>query len=176
MFSVSSIQISKRFLLILPLILLIQFIAFLPAIDAMAAELKVLSGEQMIGKIKQDKDKSKVIFMFASWCGFCKQAMAQLVDVSKGDLKDSVGVFYISLDHDYDALVKFTQNLDQNITIYHMTKVEDITDFFNTFSVNYTNSVPHITIIDSGNKTIADGKGSIAAVEKKIRNYLGQAS
>ena len=57
-----------------------------------------------------------------------------------------------------------------------MTKVEDITDFFNTFSVNYTNSVPHITIIDSGNKTIADGKGSIAAVEKKIRNYLGQAS
>lgn len=150
------------------------FILF--ACNASAADLKILSGQQMIKAINQDKNPSKVIFMFASWCGYCKQALPQLVSLTQGDLKGKLQVFYISLDHNYDAIAKFSQALDQNITIYHMTKVEDIMDFFNTFSIKYNNSVPHITILDNQGNTLADGRGSIASVEKKVRKYLGQVS
>ncbi len=137
-----------------------------------AAELKVLSGEQMIKVVESSKLKSKGIFMFASWCGYCKQSMPEFIQMPNKDLKDKFQVFYISLDNNYDSLVKFSQNLEDNIVIYHMPKLEDITAFFNKFHIKYNNNVPHVTVLDQQNKIIFDGRGSPSSIEGKVLKYL----
>lgn len=109
------------------------------------------------------RDEKKILIFFTSWCPHCKNAVMQLAR----DFPQDDRIFFISLDKDFKKLSASKDHYPDDMKIYFLTSPDDIRGIFTTFKIKYSNSVPHISILDSNNEILKDN----ATIRQAIR-YL----
>jgi len=121
--------------------------------------------------------KPVLIFVFASWCPYCKKLFPELLAL-QAEEKDTFRLELVSIDRKPGKLEAYlaTQKLPDGIKIYRYGTEEGLNSllaFMKTHALHYDGGIPYMTIfLDS--KPVAELVGSIP--KENLRAILKQAS
>lgn len=130
--------------------------------QAYAAEIQIVTSQELVDKLKNNDETKKILLFFTSWCPYCKSAIQNVLD-SNAQSK----VTLISLDKDYSQISKFAQMLPTSMKIYCLRNSHEIISFFNSFGIKYGGSIPYIAILDEDNKLLKDDVST-----RQLHKYL----
>ncbi len=118
------------------------------------------------GEVKKDA-KVYIYLQSASWCGYCRQEMPELVEQYKTMKKAGVELVLVSHDNDKREAGAFLKEYKAKFPSFMPTKklYEKIP------GLKESSTLPHATIVDSSGKVLQDGHGSIALDwQKYVKN------
>ena len=118
-----------------------------------AAQLHPVDANGFTSALNRIENETKIVFFFTSWCPHCKNTINEILSNKKEIYQK---VLFISLDKDYNKILKMTQYINNDINIYYMSNVEEIVSVFQRFNIKYSNSIPHISLLDENNNLIKD--------------------
>ena len=144
-----------KFLSLFIILLLLQ-------INSHAAKIELTTADDLTAILKQKDDDKKILLFFTSWCSYCKSAVQQIIDNKSQDK-----ITFISLDKHYEQIQSFSSLMPENISIYYLMNQGEIISFFNMHNIQYTGSIPYISILDSDNKLIADNLST-----RQLQRYI----
>ena len=142
--------------------IVLAFLFLYTANESFAAEIQIVTSQDLVQKLKSNDETKKVLLFFTSWCPYCKSAIQTVLD-SNAQSK----VTLISLDKDYAQISNFAQMLPTNMKIYCLKNSHEIISFFNNFGIKYGGSIPYIAIIDEDNKLLKDDVST-----RQLNKYL----
>ncbi len=154
------------------LIALVMLLNSINPLIANAATLKNVTPQEFVDLVYKNQNKYEVIFMFTSWCLFCKRYLPEMVKLQDDNI-DKLSVTFLSLDQKLDNLSAFTEKLSNfPIDIYNLSTMDNIITVFNSLGVEYGGKVPHITLLDHNRGILLDGHYTIQTVKSKINELL----
>ena len=117
---------------------------------ATAGELMHVNPEELAGNVKKTPG-DKVLFLFASWCGPCKETIQTIT---------AKNVIFVSIDKDTKAIKEFVRQMKYNV--YHLKPTDEnllaLTDVLNIkFAKRDEDGVvswgiPYFAFLDKNNK------------------------
>lgn len=116
-----------------------------------AAELKVVTSDDLTRILKQRDDSKKILLFFTSWCSHCKGVIEQII-YQKNENK----IVFISLDKEFNKIQLMAQQMPENMIVYYLKNTDEVLAFFAKFGIKYKNSIPYITILDEDSDLLID--------------------
>lgn len=143
---------------------------------AYSAEFKEITPSEFIQKATKKGDV-KLVFLFTSWCSVCKTSFNDLISLSDRYKDKNVSIIAVSLDEKEDKLAKFLSSQKVNNFDVHIMKYSYLSEIQNAFSsvgVNYTGSIPHITLITQDGEVVADGNYKLSSFDNGLDYILNR--
>ena len=137
-------------------------ILLLLQINSHAAKIELTTADNLTAILKRKDDDKKVLLFFTSWCSYCKSAVQQIID-NKTEHK----ITFISLDKHYEQIKGFSSSMPENISIYYFMNQNEIVEFFNMHNIQYTGSIPYISILDGDNRLLQDNLST-----RQLQRYI----
>ena len=134
-------------------------------------ELESTTSEKMNKLINDEREKSKLLYFFTTWCYECNESLDQ---ISKMQLDNKLSKKYhfinISLDDNFKKLENYSKNNEKNkFKIYYFKRQEEIGKFFINTKINYDNAVPYYCILDRNNDVIIERYFELGDIEKYLK-------
>ncbi len=142
--------------------LILIFLGLYLVNESAAAEIQILTSQELIAKLKKNDEEKKILLFFTSWCPYCKSVIHSVLD-NKAQSK----VTLISLDKDYTQIFNFAKMIPDNIKIYCLRNSTEIVSFLNNFGIKYGGSIPYISILDEDNNLFKDDVST-----RQLQKYL----
>ena len=99
------------------------------------------------------KNRITVIDFWASWCGPCRQEMPFMIDLYKQYKDKGLGIVGISLDHEKDAWLNATKQLQ-----IEWPQMSDLKGWDNAAAQQFNiTSIPHTIVVDQQGKILRRG-------------------
>jgi len=122
-----------------------------------------------INKEIESKKEVRLLFFFASWCGVCKSSFNEAIRLQNKYKDKNLNVYLISLDDNSFRLNEFLSRYDDlDMNVYRISKDDNLSNIFERFRINYTGSIPHVTLLNKNGSKIADGPYDIAAFDSGL--------
>ncbi len=134
---------------LLAIFAVILFLGFgaLPSAGADVQSYKSLSADQISRVIDSVKGKRTAIFVYASWCPYCRGVMPKIIDIAE---QHEGQVLAISLDKDPDTLMRYLQKTHGVVPFVPI--VWDHSDIFAKplarFGIKPGNGIPFTALLD----------------------------
>jgi thiol-disulfide isomerase/thioredoxin len=144
-----------------------------PAPDAPPREKVVAVSEQIItirasevaSLLRNDSGKSSLVFVYASWCAYCKQMMPDLVDLVRGNQLSQVNLLFLSVDNRKLQLATYIAQYGYEDTFTpYMVKgsaVNSLADVLKSVGGSYNGAIPYIASISSNGRLLGEDFGLI---------------
>ncbi len=121
---------------------------------SMPAAYSPLNWDQLEAQAALSHEKPTLIFVFTSWCPFCKKMMPVMTDFAKTE-KDRVNVLAISIDENPEALMRFAKGLNPKppFPIYlHSSGNERamVQAFLYKHQLNFSGGIPYMAYLSEG--------------------------
>lgn len=105
------------------------------------------------------RDKKTLLFVYASWCRYCRQVMPQMMDLSEDGSLDKVRLLWISIDKDRTALARYLASYHRPLrfTPYQLAggKTETLTDALMPLDSSYNGGIPYMALFDTEGRLVA---------------------
>lgn len=154
----------------------IIIIIFSFSASANAVELHSITSSEL-NVIANDNTELKLFFFFTSWCGVCKENLADLF-VLRQQYKNNpkVRIIAISIDDNPYLINTFVKKLPKTINdkVFHFNSADSysVLKMFQELKVRYTGSIPYVILFDKSGKVLADGNFKISGFSVGIDKLL----
>ncbi len=132
-------------------------------------QIVVISASQIVKNIETTDNKPTLMVMYASWCGYCRKLLPNIVALKNEGKIDGVNLLLLSVDKD---VMKFStyflqRNYDKVFTPYVIEAEEEraLKNIIIGKGGFYSKSIPYSVIFDSKGNLIEEIHG---AISKKI--------
>jgi hypothetical protein len=134
-------------------------------------ELESTTSEKMNKLINDEREKSKLLYFFTTWCYECNESLDQISKMQRDHkLSKKYNFINISLDDNFKKLEKYSKNNEENKSkIYYFKQQKEIGKFFVSTKINYDNAVPYYCILDHNNSVIMEGYFELGDIEKYLK-------
>lgn len=134
-----------------------------PEVRLIAEEKIVeLNGENIGRMIESRKGKPQLIFVYASWCPYCKRQFST-INRLHSTYQDTVAIDYISVDDDKYALADFLQRYyaDLPFTPYHsaLDNREAFIAALQQRGMKISGAIPYMAVLDNEGKLVREFEG-----------------
>jgi hypothetical protein len=121
--------------------------------------------------INDEREKSKLLYFFTTWCYECNESLDQISKMQRDHkLSKKYNFINISLDDNFKKLEKYSKNNEENKSkIYYFKQQKEIGKFFVSTKINYDNAVPYYCILDHNNSVIMEGYFELGDIEKYLK-------
>ena len=111
------------------------------------ATYSMISASQIASILDEAKGQRTLVFLYTSWCPYCRKALPEIADIAR----DYPGrVVAVSLDKDADTLLRYVQKNYSDIP--YTPYVWDRSDIFakplQRFGIKPGNGIPFIALLD----------------------------
>lgn len=150
------------------------FLAFLhvisPLIDpnrdqitAATNALVPLSSSELSLRLSNDEGRPALLFIYASWCGYCKQVMPEILQLMRDKKLDGVNTVFLSLDDRRRSLGQyiFTHAYGGLYTPYIYQKGQSLVGLLGSRGSSFTGAIPYIAVFDAAGNLKAEDDGVI---------------
>jgi thiol-disulfide isomerase/thioredoxin len=116
--------------------------------------------------------KPTLLFVYASWCPYCKQQFDVLEQMTSPEL----AITYASLDEDAHALSAYliARYPDMPFTPYLVRNRYSFDAALDAYGFNADGGIPHLMVFDANGKPVQEFKGLTS--EQKLRAALAKAA
>lgn len=162
---------SKRMSRFVSYIIIFVSVASLFANVSNGFELESTTSEKMNKLINDEREKSKLLYFFTTWCYECNESLDQISKMQRDHkLSKKYNFINISLDDNFKKLEKYSKNNEENKSkIYYFKQQKEIGKFFVSTKINYDNAVPYYCILDHNNSVIMEGYFELGDIEKYLK-------
>lgn len=143
-------------------------IGYSDAVRDYREELVAFNGELLGTLVRESASRPTLLFIYASWCPYCKQEIEALKAIRKRFGTDELQLLYVSVDQNPYALSQFMldRQPEERYTPYHVQR-EDIGAFIeslkNHYGINFDGSVPHLAIFSADGRLQHESLGLVSA-------------
>ena len=140
--------------------------------QASTVAVKPLGLSELKGKLK-GASKPSIVFLYASWCGYCVQQHQIMQDFLNGESGD-VNLYAISVDRDEEKLKAFLSNKPQPLyfTPYHLPPIDykGYQLFFSRYGGSFSGGIPYMGIFNTKGEMVLElpGLSSQATLEEAV--------
>lgn len=141
-------------------------------------ELAELDAEKLRAIVRQNSGKPTLLFVYASWCPYCKKQFPIIKSLQMRYPAEKLTVAYISIDGDPYELSTFLMETfpDTPFTPYHIpdAKRHEVDEALAQYGFAPEGAVPHLMLLDGQGDAAAEFKGltSVATLRMSIANVL----
>lgn len=130
---------------------------------SMDANFESIDAKDMQSVISAGDAKVKVVFVFTTWCKYCKIGYLKLKEIaslySAADLK----VIPMSLDEKQSQFENFVQEYNKEKIIPKVYRIKfsssrDLVKELANAKIEYQGSIPHVTVFNKEGKVLIDGR------------------
>jgi thiol-disulfide isomerase/thioredoxin len=145
-----------------------------PQVDAFTKELVPVRPMEMEKKLHNAEGKPSMLIVYASWCGYCRKLVPEVVSLIKDKKIDGKQVFLLSVDkepadlsnyivrNEYSGV--FTPYIIQEGTSHELAGVLSVT------GGSYKGGIPYIGFFNSDGKLVAETTGMVDK-ERLLADY-----
>lgn len=140
-----------------------------------------LDGESLVATIDQGAGSPNLLFMYASWCPYCKKQFVMLKAL-KARFGDDLHITYVSVDKDAYDLSRFMMDTypKQPFTPYHAAPKnrESFDAALQRYGFAPSGSIPHLILFDAKGKSVREFKGltPIPQLLESIKPLMAETS
>lgn len=146
------------FRLLLCLALLAGVFTVTPSVQAaQSAEIKPISGKEIMDLAAANKGKVIFVNFFATWCPPCREEIPDLIALRKAYPEDKIVFIGVSLDDDVNKLKKFAEQMQFNYPVYRGADGVGA-----QFSIT---SIPHNLVFAPDGEVVANQPGMVTKEE-----------
>jgi len=175
--------------IIISLVVMALLFTFKPYMgnDPLLAEIKqmdksiiTVSPRDLDRIVQSSTGKPVMLFMYASWCGYCKQVMPMLVQMVHNHELDQIEPVFLSVDEQPRSLSKYLvyKGYSNAFTPYRLDRdfsFRGMSSFVMESGSHYQGSIPYIGFFNREGKLISDASGvveeqDVLGVVKRIQN------
>lgn len=137
-------------------------------------KLVELNAEKLRAIIQQNSGKPTLLFIYASWCPYCKKQFPIVQAIQARYPAEKLGVAFISIDGDPYELSAFLMETysEAPFTPYHVSDANrpEVDEVLAQYGFAPEGAVPHLMILDGQGKAAGEFKGltSVAILRKPI--------
>lgn len=129
-------------------------------------EIKVLPISQVASMIENKESKPTILFIYASWCSYCKKIMSYFVQFQNRGKLENFNLLFISLDENKDKLSKYIlqYNYDKLFKPYMLEEngAMGLENMMLSKGASYGGVIPFTVIFDSKGRIISLMRGVVA--------------
>ena len=132
---------------------------------ALSAEstYEVIDAKDMNSVISAGDSKVRVVFVFTSWCKYCKIGYLKLKEIASQYSTADLKVIPMSLDEKPSQFENFVRDYNKETIIPKVYRVnysnsrELVKELANA-KIEYQGSIPHVTVFNKEGKALIDGR------------------
>lgn len=149
-------------------LMLFVFLIFLPAPGQAGETYTRLKASEIPNVILDQSGKRRVVFVYTSWCPYCRAAMPAMVALSQ---KQRGAVIALSVDKDPDKLERYlSQYTDQGFQSHIWDRTGDLAGALGRFGIRLNGGIPFSALLDESGQVVKQGN---LEVEEITRYILG---
>jgi len=134
-----------------------------------AATLKKIAADDFILSVHNDDKEYQLLFLFTSWCPFCKRAISPILNIAP-EIQAQTNIVLLSIDKYDEQIAEFVAAMPENVVIYHIDNFDDVQYVFKSLHIKYANKIPHYTLLNSKKAVLLDGDVSLDSILQIILN------
>jgi thiol-disulfide isomerase/thioredoxin len=113
--------------------------------------------------LKDPGGKPTMLFVYASWCGYCKRLMPNVVSRLRNKEMDHLNVVFVSIDTNLQSLAQYLANAGygQDFTPYVVKRnpANKLRDALKATGSGYIGNIPYLAFYDNQGKLLTEMSG-----------------
>ncbi len=134
-------------------------------IEAAVQKVVTLRASEVMPLLKNDNQKPTLVVVYASWCGYCKQLMPDLIEMMKSGKLSHINMLFLSIDARKLQLASYVAQYgyDEVFTPYQVkaSAVNSLGDVLAAVGANYKGAIPYIAFLSPAGRMIGEEHGLV---------------
>lgn len=130
---------------------------------AMLDDLRIISTEELKPKLMNNEQKPTLVFVYASWCTFCRQVMPNIIDLKRSSKLEHINLLMLSIDSSPDALARYLADGRYKglFTPYLVTGTRELSlkALLQNAGSSYEGGIPFILVFDADGRLLNETFG-----------------
>lgn len=123
-----------------------------PELTAYAETIQLVDAKQLDRIISQSSGKGTVLFVYTSWCGYCKKQFP-IIEELMNEYGDKIQFIALSMDRDKLALADFlSQRKLPSGFVRYIFSGGLLSELLHSHGITYSGGIPFIALIDTQGK------------------------
>jgi thiol-disulfide isomerase/thioredoxin len=148
-----------------------------PQIMDYAATMKMVDAEEVQAMLKSKNGKPTMLVVYASWCGYCRMKMPDIISLMREGKLSHVNMVFLSRDNSPMKLSEFLVHSgfykDMHAYIAQSTYANPIENTLGALGSEYKGTIPFIEMYGAGGKAVRQiphnsSKDAIVAATKNL--------
>jgi thiol-disulfide isomerase/thioredoxin len=136
-----------------------------PLIREYVHQIVPVQATEVRDKLVQMHGKPTMVFVYASWCSFCKQIFPSVVTLMRAKELDAFNMMFISLDSRFSALSEFVVKSEYEglFTPYILkqSSVNTLEASLQGLGGSYNGTIPYMAFFNADGKLVAENLGVV---------------
>ncbi len=130
-------------------------------------KIVVLRASEVAPMLRDSHGRNSLVFVYTSWCGFCKQMMPDLVDLLKRGKLGDTQVYFLSLDSRRLQLAEYLarHGYDEQFQPFQVksSAVNSLEDVLAAGGANYQGPIPYIASFSAQGRMLGEEVGLVSS-------------
>lgn len=148
-----------------------------PQAKELAQNLQPVRAQEVLNIIRDQRGKPVMVFLYASWCPYCREAMGYIQALQEDGALAPVSLVFVSLDTDHYALASYLTSLNQDIDfkpcILKRGGTASPIDQLRAGGLNFDGSIPYLAYFNRLGEKVAESAGNVDKAQ--ISAHINQA-
>jgi thiol-disulfide isomerase/thioredoxin len=136
-------------------------------IEAVTRQIVTMRASEVAPLLRPQNQKNTFVFVYASWCAYCRQVMPDLVDLSRrGDLSH-VNLLFLSIDNRQLKLATYIAQYGyQDSFTPYMVKGSAVNSLENVLSATgatYRGAIPYMAVVSPAGRVLGEEIGLVTS-------------
>ena len=131
--------------------------------NGQAVSVPTITSEELQTRIEKPAtdNKATLLFLYASWCQFCKMQFPVIERMGEEYSGKHVEIIGVSLDKDADAIARYLAKRGPNIafTTYQLENARNFGTFLEEKGAHFDGGIPHMLLFDNKANLVGEFKG-----------------
>lgn len=134
-------------------------------ISEISHSVKPIRASEILQLLRNDEGKNTMVIIYASWCGFCRELLPDVIDMVKEDELAHVNLELLSLDTNFGLMGRYLAENDyyQYFTPYvvKQSAINPLNKALFRTGSRYNGAIPYIGVFDDTGRVITEAYGAV---------------
>jgi len=136
-------------------------------IEAAAKKVVTIRASEVAAMLRNNQNKPTLVYVYASWCGFCRQVMPSLINLARNQQLGDLNLLFLSIDNRHLKLATYLAQYDyQNDFTPYMVKGSAVNSLENVLSATgatYRGAIPYMAVVSPTGRVLGEEIGLVTS-------------